>query len=102
MISSVMNGFRANAKARAKQARLNASNVECCGTMKSMLTMLQKHWGRWEMNGDEVAFAERVPDADIEAYNGAAVRLEEQIAEQDSLTSDIADDLAERSAAPKR
>ncbi|XVJ58699.1 MAG: hypothetical protein HEQ23_04565 [Tepidisphaera sp.] len=102
MVSSVMNGFRSNAKVRAKQAKLNASNVECCGTMKSMLTMLKKHWGEWEMQGDEVAFEEKVPDADIEAYNQAAVRLDEQIAEQDTLTSDIADSLAERAAAPKR
>lgn len=102
MMTSVMNGIRSNAKVRAKQAKLNASNVECCGTMKSMLTMLKKHWGEWEMQGDEVAFEEKVPDADIEAYNQAAVRLDEQIAEQDTLTSDIADSLAERAAAPKR
>jgi hypothetical protein len=102
MMTSVMNGIRSNAKVRAKQAKLNASNVECCGTMKSMLTMLKKHWGDWEMQGDEIAFEEKVPDADIEAYNQAAVRLDEQIAEQDTLTSDIADSLAERAAAPKR
>jgi hypothetical protein len=94
-MASVLKGYRKNGKMRAKQLELGASNIESCGTMRAILSILKTHFEHWEVDDEgSLMFADSVPDADIEQYNKAQSALDEQIKTQESLITEIADLLA--------